>query len=56
MGPKSKYVLVKCECGNEQPVFTHTSTVVKCQKCGAVLATPRGGKADIKAKIVKELK
>lgn len=56
MEPKSKYVLVKCECGNEQPIFTHTSTAVKCQKCGAVLATPTGGKAKIIGKIVKELK
>lgn len=56
MEPKSQFMKVKCECGNEQTVFTHSATTVKCLKCGAVLAEAKGGKADIKAKVVKELK
>lgn len=42
-----EFLLVKCECGNEQPVFSHATTEVKCQICGRLLSTPRGGKARI---------
>jgi len=42
-----KFLLVKCECGNEQRIFSHASTEVKCQVCGRLLATPTGGKATI---------
>ncbi|MEM2282092.1 MAG: 30S ribosomal protein S27e [Candidatus Hadarchaeales archaeon] len=42
-----KFLLVRCECGNEQFIFSHASTEVKCQICGRVLSTPRGGKAEI---------
>jgi|GEM_PF-158028 len=42
-----KFLLVKCECGNEQRTFSHASTEVKCQVCGRLLATPTGGKATI---------
>ena len=54
--PKSKFVLVQCPtCNNEQIIFDHASTVVKCLVCGEVLAEPTGGKARIKAKIIKVL-
>ncbi|RMD66818.1 30S ribosomal protein S27e [Candidatus Pacearchaeota archaeon] len=51
----SGFVLVKCNCGYEQPVFRHAKSVVKCANCSATLAEPRGGKAKILAKIDKEL-
>lgn len=51
----SKFVKVKCECGNEQTVFDHTTTEVKCQKCNTVLAHPSGGKAVIHGEILEEL-
>jgi small subunit ribosomal protein S27e len=51
----SKYLKVKCECGNEQTVFSHTSSEVKCTKCGVVIAHPAGGKAIIHGDIVSEL-
>ena len=48
------FVKVKCpDCGNEQIVFLRASTVVKCQVCGATIATPTGGKADIRGEIVE---
>ncbi len=58
-GGKSKnidnsFVKVKCpDCGNEQVIFLRASTVVKCQVCGATIATPTGGKADIRGEIVE---
>ncbi|RLE80852.1 MAG: 30S ribosomal protein S27e [Thermoprotei archaeon] len=53
--PKSKFVRVRCpECGNEQIIFDHAKISVQCIVCGAVLAEPTGGKARIKATIIKE--
>ncbi|RLF23395.1 MAG: 30S ribosomal protein S27e [Thermoprotei archaeon] len=54
--PKSKFVRVQCpDCNNEQVIFDHASTVVRCIVCGRVLARPTGGKAKIEAKIIKIL-
>ena len=54
--PRSKFIRVKCpECGNEQIIFDHASTVVRCIVCGAVLAEPAGGKAKIKGIVTAEL-
>ena len=51
--PKSKFLRVKCpDCGNEQVIFDHTTTIVHCNICGATLAQPSGGKASIKGEIV----
>ena len=45
----SKFLRVKCnDCENEQVVFDHASTRVKCNVCGSTLVEPRGGKAEIK--------
>ena len=55
MGEKrrSNFLLVKCgECGNEQLVYSHASTAVRCQVCSKTISTPRGGKAEIKAPIL----
>jgi len=41
----SKFFKVRCECGHEQVLFSHAAMTVKCQKCGAVLQEPMGGKA-----------
>ncbi len=50
--PTSKFLKVICNsCKNEQIIFGKASTKVKCIKCGARLAKPRGGKAAIKAKV-----
>lgn len=53
---KSGFIKVKChDCGNEQNIFGKASTVVKCNKCSATLAVPRGGKAAISAEILELL-
>jgi small subunit ribosomal protein S27e len=49
------FYLVKCNCGSERSVFSHTTTVIKCEKCNEELAHPTGGEAVIHGEIVKEL-
>ncbi len=50
------FVKVKCaECSNEQPVFSRAASEVKCQVCGATLATPTGGSAILKGELVAKL-
>lgn len=47
------FLRVRCaECGNEQLIFSHASSAVKCQVCGNTLSTPRGGKAEVKATVL----
>lgn len=54
--PKSKFLKVACrKCKNEQVVFNKASTIVKCMKCEAELATPAGGEAEIHGKILQTL-
>jgi small subunit ribosomal protein S27e len=50
---KSKFLLVKHECGNDQHVFGNVTSEVKCQNCGGVIAKPTGGKAEIIGKVTK---
>jgi small subunit ribosomal protein S27e len=51
-----KFVKVKCkDCSNVQIVFTHASTLVKCEICGSTIAKPSGGKAEIRGEIVEKL-
>lgn len=52
--PKSKFLRVVCpKCKNEQVIFDKSATLVKCLKCGEILAEPTGGKARIKGKILE---
>ncbi|MBI3190067.1 30S ribosomal protein S27e [archaeon] len=54
--PESKFLKVKCKkCKNEQIVFDKASMKVKCLVCGAVLAEPTGGNADIKTTVMEVL-
>jgi len=56
MEPRTKFLELSCECGNKQKVFSNAATTVKCLKCGATLAQPRGGKAKIEKKsVVRQL-
>jgi len=51
----SRFLRVKCECGNEQNVFGNASSKVLCNGCKKVLATPTGGRVKIMGKVVKVL-
>lgn len=53
---KSGFIKVKCHnCGHEQTIFGRASTKVVCLKCGEELATPRGGKAAVRAEILEQI-
>lgn len=55
--PKSFFVKVRCnKCKNEQIIFSHPSTEVKCLVCGEILALPTGGRANINAQLLETLK
>jgi small subunit ribosomal protein S27e len=46
--PRSRFLKVKClDCENEQIIFGHATTEVKCLKCGKILAKPSGGRAKL---------
>jgi small subunit ribosomal protein S27e len=50
--PRSRFLKVKCEdCGNEQAVFDRAATVVACLVCGATLAKPTGGVAQVRGEV-----
>ncbi|MEM1689319.1 MAG: 30S ribosomal protein S27e [Candidatus Hadarchaeales archaeon] len=56
MKKKATFLRVRCTgCGNEQLVFSHASTIVKCRICEKTLAVPKGGKAEIKGVILGEM-
>ncbi|MHA1166220.1 MAG: 30S ribosomal protein S27e [Candidatus Hodarchaeales archaeon] len=50
---RSRFKQVKCKCGFEQNVFSHSSSVVYCQVCNQKLVIPTGGKARIKGQVMK---
>ncbi len=51
---RSKFIMVKCnDCENEQVIFDHASTSAKCNVCGRTLVVPKGGKAEIKSRVIK---
>ncbi len=51
-----KFLKVKCaKCSNEQNIFEKSATPVKCLVCESTLAEPTGGKANVKAEIIKKL-
>lgn len=51
--PRSSFLVVQCnECGHRQAVFDYAKIEVSCNVCGALLAKPRGGKAEILGKVV----
>ena len=53
--PKSSFLKVRCpDCENEQIIFSHPSTAVRCLVCGKILAEPTGGKGRIYAIIISE--
>jgi len=54
--PTSRFIRVRCpKCNAEQVIFGKASTVVRCLKCNRILATPTGGKAKIRAKVLEVL-
>ncbi|MHB8351840.1 MAG: 30S ribosomal protein S27e [Thermoplasmata archaeon] len=53
-GPSSFWV-VKCpDCSGEQTIFSRPSTQVTCTVCGAALASPTGGQAELRGERVRD--
>ena len=53
---KHRIIKIRCQsCKNEQIIFEGATTRVKCLVCNVVLAEPKGGKADIKARTIEVL-
>ncbi|MDI6707821.1 MAG: 30S ribosomal protein S27e [Candidatus Thermoplasmatota archaeon] len=51
-----KFIKVRCQdCNNEQVLFDRAKIQVRCAVCGTILAMPRGGKAEVKAKVIEVL-
>ncbi|MCI4335445.1 MAG: 30S ribosomal protein S27e [Thermoplasmata archaeon] len=54
MSPPAAFWVVKCpDCSGEQTIFSRPSTPVSCSVCGASLATPTGGQAELRAEKVR---
>ncbi len=52
--PRAPFYTVKCpDCSSELVVFSRPSTTVHCSICGALVATPTGGKGEFRAEIVR---
>jgi small subunit ribosomal protein S27e len=52
---KNSFIKVKCkDCSNEMIVFRRATSLVKCNVCGATIATPTGGIAKIEG-VISEL-
>ncbi|MCX6770223.1 MAG: 30S ribosomal protein S27e [Candidatus Micrarchaeota archaeon] len=53
----SKFIRVKCKCGNEQNIFAYASQEIKCLVCSETMARPRGGKVEVsdECKVLKVL-
>ncbi len=51
----TKFVRVKCkDCEGEQIVFSKAATRVACNVCGATLAEPRGGHANLLGEVTAD--
>lgn len=54
--PSSRFIKLRChKCKNEQIIFGKATSEVHCLVCNQVIASPSGGKAKIKARILEIL-
>ncbi len=52
----SKFIKVRCsKCKNEQVIFGKSSQITNCLVCKEMLASPKGGKAQVNARILEVL-
>ncbi len=57
MSDENNFHRVECvDCGSEQILFVRACTKISCNVCGATLARPAGGKAElVSAKVLETL-
>ena len=53
--PTSKFLRVRCECKNEQVIFSRAASNVNCLVCNKPLAKPTGGSADVTGRVLDVL-
>ncbi|MEM0129225.1 MAG: 30S ribosomal protein S27e [Thermoplasmata archaeon] len=54
MRAPAPFWVVQCpDCSGEQTVFSRPAGVVNCLVCGATLATPTGGQAKLRGKLLR---
>ncbi|MBU7031575.1 MAG: 30S ribosomal protein S27e [Theionarchaea archaeon] len=52
----SKFLKIKCDdCGNEQIVFDRAAIPVRCLVCGKTVMEPKGGKGELKTRVLEVL-
>ena len=53
----SKFLRVKCKCGNEQNIFAHASQKISCLVCGDTVANATGSRVKVSegCKVIKVL-
>jgi small subunit ribosomal protein S27e len=53
----SKFLRVKCKCGNEQNIFGNASRKISCLVCGETVAVPSGSRVEVAegCKVIKVL-
>ena len=53
---KYRFIKTRCtSCKNEQIIFEGATIKVKCLVCKNIITEPKGGKADINARIIEVL-
>jgi len=51
-----RFLNVSCrDCGAETKIFERASTAISCSVCGATLASPLGGKADLSGSTIVDV-
>jgi|GEM_PF-433285 small subunit ribosomal protein S27e len=54
--PRAAFFKVKCpDCSSQLVVFSRPSAIVNCNICGALLASPTGGRGKFRAEILETL-
>lgn len=52
---ESKFLRVRCECKNEQVIFSKAASTVNCLVCNKPMAKPTGGAAEVTGRVLDVL-
>lgn len=51
----SKFLSVRCKCGQKAIVFSNAASKLNCPGCGSAIVRPTGGRAIVLAKVMEVL-